>query len=67
LINFVEGGLENKSVEDVMQESPPIINKNAKVSVIVSLLRFYPIVLVQEKGNLCGVITKADILRSLSL
>ena len=46
-----------------MTESPPVIAIDAKVSVIKSLLQFYPIILVKEQGKLKGVITKVDILK----
>ena len=55
----------NQSAEDIMKESPPIIAKTTKVSIIIQLLKFYPIILVKEAGKLIGVITKADILKSL--
>lgn len=55
----------NKKASEVMGESPPIVAKSAKISVITSLLRFYSIVLINEAGKLVGVITKADILKNL--
>jgi len=57
---------ENKVAEEIMQESPPIIDKNAKLSVLLLLLKFYPAVLVKEKEKLVGIITKADILKKLN-
>lgn len=51
-------------VKDKMQEAPPIIDENAELSVVLSLLKFYPIVIVRREG-LRGVITKADLIRSL--
>jgi len=47
---------------DIMKDCPPSIDKNANLSVVSSLLRYYPIVLVMEKGKLIGVITKSDII-----
>jgi len=55
----------SKKAGEIMGESPPIIAKSTKISVITSLLKFYPIVLVKESGKLVGLITKADILKSL--
>jgi predicted transcriptional regulator len=52
-------------VSDVMGDAPPTIAKDASIDIISNLLKFYPIVLVAEKGKLEGVITKADILKAL--
>ena len=52
-----------KTAKEIMTESPPVIAIDAKVSVIKSLLQFYPIILVKEQGKLKGVITKVDILK----
>lgn len=55
-----------KKASEVMTESPPIIAPNTKLSVITQLLKFYPILLVNEAGKLAGVITKADIIKNLA-
>ena len=52
----------NKKVGEVMEEIPPIISKESDIEVISNLLKFYPIVLVIDKGKIEGVITKADII-----
>lgn len=52
-------------VKDIMEDAPPIIAKDTSIEIISNLLRFYPIVLVSEKGILQGVITKSDILKSI--
>jgi len=54
-----------KTADDIMTESPPIITKNAKISVVKSLLQFYPIILIRDSEKLIGVITKADVLKCL--
>jgi len=53
------------NVEDIMGDSPPIIAKDTSIDVISNLLKFYPIVIVSEKGQLQGIITKSDILRAI--
>jgi predicted transcriptional regulator len=55
-------GEKDVKAKDIMQEAPPSIDKNAPMHVVSSLLKFYPIILVMEKGKLHGVITKADII-----
>jgi predicted transcriptional regulator len=51
--------------EDIMGDIPPIIAKDTSIDLISQLLRVFPIVMVSEKGRLLGVITKADILKSI--
>lgn len=63
---LLEKGIDiNKLAEEIMAESPPIISKDAKMSVVLQLLKFYPIVIVKESGKMVGVITKADVLKNL--
>jgi len=50
-------------VIDVMGEVPPIVSPNTEESIISSLLRFFPMVVVQNKGKIKGIITRSDILR----
>ena len=57
--------MREKTVEEIMQESPPIIAPGTTQSVILQLLHFFPLVLVQDNGKLAGVITKADIIKKL--
>lgn len=49
-------------VEDIMEDTPPIISKNASIDIISNLLKFYPIILVASGGKYQGIITKADML-----
>jgi predicted transcriptional regulator len=51
--------------EDIMDEAFPQINDDAPMSLITSLLQTYPAVLVCKKGEVIGIITKADLLRML--
>ena|SRR3989344_2069382 len=54
-----------KIAKEIMEELPPVIAKDAKIEVVKQLLGFYPIVFVKEKGRLIGLITKADLIKSL--
>ena len=49
-------------VGDVMEEAPPIVSLNTGIKTISHLLQDYPIVLVAEKGDVRGVISKTDLL-----
>ena len=55
----------NKKLDDIMEEVPPLISKNTRLSAIITMLKFFPILLVQEKGKLIGVITKADLIKNI--
>jgi predicted transcriptional regulator len=51
-----------KRVRDIMDESFPQVSEDAPLSLLSSLLKYYPAVLVQKKGEVVGIITKADLL-----
>ncbi len=57
--------LKNAKARDVIIDSPPIISKETGLEVIKQLLNYYSCVLVKEKGELIGIITKVDLIRSL--
>ena len=48
--------------EDVMEDTPPIVSLTTGQTTLLELLRDYPIVLVAEKGEIKGIISKADLL-----
>jgi predicted transcriptional regulator len=52
-------------IEDVMEEALPQIDENAPLSLISTLLQTYSAVLVSRKGEVIGIITKADLLRMI--
>ena len=56
---------KGKKVKDIMEDSPPVISKNTSVSAVSDLLKFYPLILVSDKGKLKGVITKSDLLAKM--
>jgi predicted transcriptional regulator len=51
------------TVGEIMGESFPVISRQSVADVCADLLRYYPAVMVEEKGILKGIITKADLLR----
>ncbi|MEM3728787.1 MAG: CBS domain-containing protein [Candidatus Bathyarchaeia archaeon] len=55
--------VSQKLVEEIMEEAPPQIDENAPLQLVSSLLRFYPAVLVTKKGEIAGIITKADLFK----
>ena len=55
--------LSELSVEDVLEEGFPTVDASTPVSVISLLLRYTPAVLVAVKGDVKGIVTKADLLK----
>jgi predicted transcriptional regulator len=51
--------------EEIMEEAFPQINEDAPLALISSLLQTYSAVLVSKKGEVIGIITKADLLRMI--
>ncbi len=51
--------------EDVMEEAPPIVTMNTGFKTISGILRDYPIVLVAERGEIKGIISKSDLLERI--
>ena len=56
----IEGG----SVEKIMDDVFPVINREIPLSVVTSLLQVSAAVLVTEKGEINGIFTKADLLKT---
>jgi predicted transcriptional regulator len=54
--------VSRKQVKVIMDESWPIVAEDAPLSLLTNLLKYYPAVLVQRKGQIVGIITKADLL-----
>ncbi len=52
-------------VGEVMEEAFPTALPSTPLSAISTLLRHYPAVLVMEKGKIAGIITKADLLKTI--
>ncbi|NLB75034.1 MAG: CBS domain-containing protein [Crenarchaeota archaeon] len=57
--------ISKQHAEIIMEEALPQINEDAPLSLISSLLQSYSAVLVAKKGEIIGIITKADLLRML--
>lgn len=57
--------ISRQPTERIMEEAFPQIDEEAPLSLISSLLQTYPAVLVSRKGEIIGIITKADLLRML--
>jgi predicted transcriptional regulator len=57
--------IKHLHVREVMRESFPVIPASSWVDVATDLLHHYRAVLVEKNGKVCGIITKADLLRAI--
>ena len=62
LDKLINGDIQ-KTVGEIMESSPPIMPPDTPQTVIANLLKHFPLVLVENKGKLIGIITKADLLK----
>ncbi|WP_010916441.1 helix-turn-helix domain-containing protein [Thermoplasma volcanium] len=58
--------LRGLTVRRVMGDVLPQVDKNTPINVIYQLLKYSNAVLVLDSGNLTGIITKADILKTVA-
>ncbi|HLC75486.1 MAG TPA: CBS domain-containing protein [Candidatus Nanoarchaeia archaeon] len=58
--------LQQQKAKDIMEDCPPIITPQTKISVFAHLLRYFPIVLIVSKGKLEGLISKADVIERIT-
>ncbi len=63
---IAKGETSVRLIAEIMDEPFPLVAEDAPVSLLSSLLKFYAAVLVQRKGVLVGIITKADLLGVIS-
>ncbi|MBI4399183.1 CBS domain-containing protein, partial [Candidatus Micrarchaeota archaeon] len=52
-------------VEDVMEESFPSVDEETPLSVLATLLRYNDAVLIMKRGKLGGIVSKADLLKTV--
>ncbi|MCX6773312.1 MAG: CBS domain-containing protein [Candidatus Micrarchaeota archaeon] len=52
-------------VSDAMEDAFPTALPSTPISAVASLLRHHSAVLVMEKGKIAGIITKADLLKTI--
>lgn len=63
LDKIIDGETQSLKIGDIMEPAPPIIPPSTSQGVIANLLRHFPCVLIEDKGELQGIITKADLLK----
>jgi len=50
----------------VMEDAFPQVGDDAPISLITNMLKVYPAVIVSRKGKVAGIVTKADLLKTLT-
>lgn len=53
------------TVEEIMEDAFPQVGEDAPLALVSSLLQTYSAVLVAKRGDVTGIITKADLLRMI--
>jgi predicted transcriptional regulator len=59
------GAVALSRVDEIMASAPPVLSPDTDISIALPLLDTYPMVLVMNGGRVTGIVTKADILRTL--
>jgi predicted transcriptional regulator len=57
--------LGSNRVSLIMKDAPPTISEDTPIKVVSELLKYSDIVIVYRKAQLVGVITKADLLKTI--
>jgi len=60
-----EGPMGEQPISKIMDDPFPQVGEETPVSIIAGLLRIYPAILVQRREKVTGIITKADLLKTL--
>jgi len=63
--NLVIPDLGSKRISTIMEEAPPTIAEDAPIKIVSELLKYSQIVVVYRKAEMIGVITKADLLKTI--
>jgi predicted transcriptional regulator len=61
----INGPVGKSPVSLIMDDPFPQVGRDTPVSIIASLLRVYHAVLVQDREEITGIITKADLLKTI--
>ena len=62
IIKNLDKNLSRKKVNEIMEDSFPVIDSNDTIETAKSLLDFHQAVLFTEKGRIVGIMTKSNLL-----
>ena len=55
--------LKNSIIGDVMEDPFPVVSYESPIEITYNLLEFYQAIIVIKKGEIVGIVTKADVLK----
>lgn len=58
--------LAKKRIEELMEDPFPVVGENSSLSVVSNLLKYNSAVIVIKKNEKLGIITKSDLLKTIS-
>jgi len=64
IIKHLDKNLAYVRINDIMDHPFPLVNEDDSVEILPDLLEFHSAVLVNRRGKVTGIITKADLLSS---
>ncbi len=56
-------GFLKRRIGDVMSDPPPIVGENTSVNLVLSMLDKFQSLIVSRKGEVVGIITRADVMK----
>lgn len=66
LLDALLEGKQHANLADLMDDAPPTISTDTSIRLVSNMLAHVPFIMVAKKGELKGVITKADVLSLLA-
>jgi len=66
IIKNLRINIADETVEKIMDSPLPCVPENTNVSIVRPLLEDHPGILVMRKGNAVGIITRSDLLKTVS-
>ena len=58
----LKNNITTLKAEDIMEDAPPIVPSKTGIKTLSEILKNHPIILVAEKGDIKGIISKSDLL-----
>ena len=65
ILNNIIGNKSATIVKEIMLDSPPSISIKTPIRIITDLLQSFPLIIINDKGKIVGIITKADLIRNI--
>jgi predicted transcriptional regulator len=66
ILEAKDNNISKETVGQIMEDLFPLVGEETPISILTSLLKVYPAILVQSHGEIKGIITKADLLGAIA-